>query len=176
MLALFPVYLVKLGLGQEVAVSMLTAALIGGVVLQLPIGWLSDRMDPRRLLVIGGVMMLGLPFLLGILIATGSFWLWPLLLVWGALPMGLNTVGLAMIGDRFQPNAIAGANAAFVALFETGSLAGPAIGGVGMNLFGPPSLIWVFAGGALLFLILAACRSIAAGVPRTTADRRNDGD
>ncbi len=40
-LTLLPVYGVRLGLGQDTAVLMLSVFLAGSVVLQLPIGWLA---------------------------------------------------------------------------------------------------------------------------------------
>ena len=50
MLALLPVYGVQKGLDAETASLLLTMFVMGGVVGQIPIGILADKMDRRLLL------------------------------------------------------------------------------------------------------------------------------
>src|SRR5262245_28998445 len=49
-LGLLPVYGVKKGLSRETAALMLTAFIIGNVVLQFPIGWLADHWSKRGMM------------------------------------------------------------------------------------------------------------------------------
>lgn len=156
-LSLFPVYILRVGLDQDAAVLMLSAILLGNVVLQLPIGWLADRVDRRRLLIAFGGVLLVIPAGFTWLLAH-EIVLWPALVIWGGVSFGLYTVGLTLLGDRFPPAAFASANAAFVAVVEAGGLSGPILAGGAMDLLGHQGFMIVLAGAAGLFLCLAVWR------------------
>lgn len=160
--SLLAVYGVRIGVPQDQAVVMLSVMLLGNLALQLPIGWLADRVDRRRFMVFCGVVFLVCPLALPAVI-DGSPLLWPLLVIWGGAAIGIYTLALTILGDRFPPAALAGANAAVVAVYETGSVTGPIIGGAGMDAAGPEGLMWVLAGSAGVFLIFALYRQIKRG-------------
>src|SRR5690606_15684335 len=115
----------------------LTMIGLGNVLLQIPIGLVSDCMRDRRLLLLicagvglGGMLLL--PFV------YESWWsAAALLFVWGGVVAGLYTVGFAHLGSRLSGNDLAMANAAFVFCYGIGMLAGPQVLGLGMDLFGP---------------------------------------
>jgi MFS family permease len=48
-LTFLPMYAMKLGWGEQGATALVATLLVGAIVLQLPIGWLGDRVDRRRL-------------------------------------------------------------------------------------------------------------------------------
>ncbi len=72
-----------------------------------------------------------------------------LLIVWGGLTGGLYTVGLAFLAARFHGQELAGANAAFVMLYNIGLTVGPPIAGLGMDA----SPVW---GMAIAFAVFFA--------------------
>ncbi|MFQ5535306.1 MAG: MFS transporter [Sphingomonadales bacterium] len=120
----------------------------GNVFLQLPIGILADKMNRQRLLVIcAGAGLFGgisLPLVIGV-----PWLLWPTLFLWGGVVVGLYTVGLTMLGERFSGPDLVGANAAFVMLYGLGALAAPPVAGAAMDLWNPHGL-----GGSLALLCL----------------------
>ncbi len=59
--------------------------------------------------------------------------LWAILLVWGGIAGTFYTVGLAHLGARFEGAALAGANAAFLVLYNVGLVLGPPVVGGGMD-------------------------------------------
>jgi MFS family permease len=130
--ALLPVYGLANGFTAESAAFLVSVLSIGSVLLQLPIGMLSDRVDRR--LVLLGVAGLGLASSLAIPLAMErTMLLYPLLVVWGGVIGGLYTVGLAHLGARFTGAELAAANAAFVILYNAGVVAGPPLIGLGMD-------------------------------------------
>jgi MFS family permease len=137
-LSLLPVYGVRLGFDVTTAANMLTALVVGNVVLQLPIGWLADRFDRRVVLAaLAAVTMAGLAVLP---LAAGSFWQWPVLVVAGASGYGVYTVALAILGDRFTGHELIAGSASFATFWGAGALIGSLLGGAAMQAFGPQGL------------------------------------
>jgi MFS family permease len=155
--AMVPLYGLRVGLDQSAALGLLTAVILGGIVLQYPIGWLADRVARR--------LMLTVVALLGAAVAL----LWPLTmsdypfaLALGALLGGLilsyYSIGLALLGQRFGLEDLAVANAAFIVCYELGTVTGPTIAGVAMDLWDPHGLTLTIAVPSLLFAGLAFVR------------------
>ena len=159
--ALLPIYSLASGLDQRTAVEMLSVFVAGNLVSQIPIGWLADKIDRRLILMACAAMgvagPVALPFAIG-----SPLLLWPLLFVWGGTVVGLYTVGLTLLGQRFRAADLAGANVAFVTIYEIGSVAGPAAAGAAMDAWQPHGLVLVPALACAAFLAVAAVRYRAA--------------
>jgi MFS family permease len=154
--ALFPVYGLRNAMPETTAATLISIVAAGNVVSQIPLGWLSDRMDrPRLLLICALVGVLGciaMPFT----IAEPRFF-FAVLFIWGGFTGGLYTVGLAHLGSRFTGADLANANAAFVMLYSIGLIAGPPFVGAGMDLLGSHGF------AAALALMLALYAGLIAG-------------
>ena len=137
-------------------ISMFVAAFyIGATALQFPLGWLSDRMDRRRL-----IMFASLIGAIGALIGTvvgGSF---PLLILAALLVGGtanpLYSLLMAYTNDFLEHDQMAAASAGMMFINGVGAISGPIIVGVIMETFGPAGyfgmicvLLMVLAGYAL---------------------------
>lgn len=153
--ALLPIYGLRNGLGEDAVVAMVSVFLIGNAALQLPVGWLSVRIPRRRLL--AGLAGLGLvaPLLLAPALGSGLA-LWALLFLWGGSVIGFYTVGLVALGERFSGSRIAAANAAFVMVFELGSVTGPALTGAALAAWTPHGFVVALAGICAFFLVFLA--------------------
>ena len=153
MMSFLHIFGLRNSLPMESALLMLTVVFSGTIVLQIPIGWLADKFNRHRLLLIHGILLFVIP--LAVMVMFDTFALWPVLFLWGGLTMGIYTVALTLLGDRFKPIELAAANAVFVAVYEIGSLGGPLSSGISMDLFGAQGLMIVYALSAALFLITA---------------------
>lgn len=156
--ALFPVYGSRIGYSEADAALLLSAVGLGNVLLQIPLGLLSDRMrDRRHLLVacalVGLAGVLALPFFAGNWHASAA-----ILFVWGGVVAGLYTIGLAHLGARLSGRDLASANAAFVLCYGIGMLVGPQAIGIGMDVAGPDGFAWSIAAFFAAYLVLAAFR------------------
>lgn len=133
------VYAVRLGSTEESATLLVAAWGIGNMVLQPPIGWLADQIDRRLVLILCGIVGVLGAFALPMTQGAG----WPgliLAFVWGGSIAGLYSVGLAHLGANFKGSELAAANAAFAMLYALGTMAGPGLGGVAMDLWDPHGL------------------------------------
>jgi len=137
-LSLFPVYGMQNGLDISTSANILTALIVGNVLLQLPIGWLCDKFPHRRILagcaLITSVLLLLIPFVIN------SALKWPLLIIIGTAGYGVYTVSLTSLGDRFKGIELVNGSAAFAVMWGFGALFGSVSGGWAMLGFGPHGL------------------------------------
>ncbi len=164
--ALFPVYGNRIGYSEADAALLLTMIGLGNVLLQIPIGMISDRIGDRRylLLICALVGLAGAAFMP--MFAANWHLMSVLLFVWGGVVAAMYTVGLAHLGSKLSGHELASANAAFVLCYGVGMVLGPQAIGIGMDIAGPNGFGYALA---LFFAIY-----IAVGVGRlvVTAGRR----
>ena len=132
-MSFLPLHAMRAGWGERPATLLLSVLLLGAVLMQLPIGWLADRIN-RRKLVIG----LGLASAIGALmwpLAIGSpLVAYPLLFVWGGLFVGIYTVMMAIVGSRFHGGDLVSVYAAMSVAWGLGAFVGPGAAGAAMEL------------------------------------------
>ncbi len=151
-LSFLPLYAMRLGWAEAPATQLVTTLLVGAILLQLPIGWLGDRMDRRRLvLILAGLATLGAllwPFLLG-----QGLICYAALFVWGGVFVGIYTVMLAVVGDRFKGGELVGVYAVMGLVWGAGALVGPLLSGAANDLtrHGLPLAVAVMCGAFALF-------------------------
>ncbi len=136
-LGMAPVYASRLGLSVgEVSIFMI-ALVMGGVVLQWPLGKLSDLFDRRKVILVIAITA-ALASLLVQAVAGVSFA--ALLLacaLMGGLVLSLYPIFLAYTNDWLEPNQMVAASGTLVLLFGAGAILGPSGAGYLMSLYGP---------------------------------------
>ena len=154
--SLLPIYGLRLGMDVPAAVLLVTAVLLGLTLIQLPIGWIADHMDRRRLLLLATLS--GLSLTLAFSVTATTILQWPILFLLGASIGSIWAVSLALIGDDFDPQHVAGANAVRAILYGGAAMAGPLISGTAMDLWVPHGLIAALVVMWLIYLPFAARR------------------
>ena len=167
MLTLLPIYGLRQGFTQDVALLMVSVVVVGDAALQLPIGLLADRISRRDLFRGCGVVLLvsslGIPLLLH------SPLIWPLLVLFGASAGGLFTLSLILIGERYRDDELVRANAHIAQLWGLGCLIGPLATGAASQWISGHALPLLMALGAGVFIWLAFRRdAFAEGAPVTS--------
>ncbi|AJO81446.1 MFS transporter [Pseudomonas chlororaphis] len=151
-LTLLPVYCLRQGFTEEIALAMVSTVVVGDALLQLPIGALADRVSRRALFtgcaVILLVSSLAIPLLLDTLL------IWPLWVLFGASAGGLFTLSLILIGERYRDDALVRANAHVAQLWGIGCLVGPLVAGAGSQWISGHALLLLMAAGALGLIVL----------------------
>ena len=149
--SLLPVYGVRSGLTESLAVLMLFFGALGGAVLQIPIGWLADHYNRLWVLSSCGIFgMLGvaaLPF-----VVTIPWLLCLVVFLWMGFFAGIYTVVMTLAGQWFRGLELATAMAAFGVFWGLG---GPLVSGVAMDLWNPHGLPAVFLGVAVVFVAVS---------------------
>jgi len=164
--ALFPVYGTRTGYSEADAALLLTMIGLGNVLMQVPIGMLSDKVADRRYLLLGCATVGFFGILALPLVAANWYVLAALLFVWGGVVAALYTIGLAHLGARLSGHELANANAAFVLCYGLGMVLGPQAIGIGMDRFGNDGFAWSLALFFALYIILAITRIALDHRPR----------
>jgi MFS family permease len=156
-----PIHGLRLGLPEIDAARLVSAFAIGNVLFQIPIGWLADRLDRRKVLI--GIALAGLALAASLLLTGKGFWPNALVLMGlGGMVGALYTVGLAHLAHRFTDADLVSANAAFVMLYSVGQMVGPPVVGAGIDLAGiagaPIAMAAILAAYAALVLARIGAR------------------
>ena len=134
-------------------ISLFVATIyVGGLLLQFPIGWVSDRMD-RRILILGVSAVGGAAALVGSLTADLYWVILGVAFLVGGTANPLYALLLAYVNDYLDTERMAGASGALIFVNGIGAITGPLVIGWLMAQMGPRGF-WLFV--ALLMLGLAA--------------------
>lgn len=154
MITFFPLFGIRMGLSQEVSLLILTTIAVGGMLLVLPLGWLADRVSRLGLLT-ACVLLSMIGFLL-----MPWFVQAPLAIVlvyafcFGGVEGMIYALGVTLVGERFKGQDLALATTAFTVAWGVGTIIGPMLSGIGMDLFGKQVLPFVAASFFALYLPL----------------------
>jgi MFS family permease len=153
MFGMAAVYGSLMGLSVPQISAMVALIYLGGLLFQYPIGWLSDRMDRRRLIVLVCMMGVGA----SVLAILGGALVGP----WGAIGASLliggsvnplYSLAVAHTNDYLAQEDMASASAGLLFLNGVGAVGGPLAVGFLMNALG--AFAYFLFIGALLGLIM----------------------
>ncbi len=148
---MMPVYGTAKGLNVAQISILVGLMYLGALILQYPLGWISDRMDRRRLIiyitVFGAIgMLIGFPFL------NHVHALYALSFFAGGLASPLYSLMIAHTNDYLDPGDMAAASGALIFLSGVGAIGAPIVAGLLMARFGPDSFFFVLE---FIFAVIA---------------------
>lgn len=146
------VYATQIGLTVREITVFIAMMYVGGVVLQYPIGWASDRMDRRRLIVLVAAACV-FATLIGVTGIGGYTGLLVASFLIGGTANPLYALLLAYTNDYLENDDMASASARLIFINGTGAIAGPLITGWLMSAIGPHGF-FLFIGTLMGLLIL----------------------
>lgn len=168
----FPLYGLRIGLEGHWISLLLLAFGVGSLVLQLPLGMLSDRIGRKPVLIVcgltGALAFLAIP-------AAGSqvAVLFLLFAIAGGVVGSFFTLGLAYAADILPRAMLPTANVIASIHFSIGSMMGPTLGGYGIRYVSVHS-IFLFLGAAFLLFSLLGF-GFRAGKIKTRPSNKGEG-
>jgi MFS family permease len=158
--AFLPLYGADLGMTQAEAAKLLSVAMVGAVLFQLPIGYLADRFSTTAVMIgCGGLVALGCQFFPSV---GSDLGLWVLCFVIGGVAFGLQTAVMTEMSSRFVGGYLAAGNVAIGLMAGGASMVAMPVTGTAMDLIGPngyPVIIGAVFGGIALIYAAKALRS-----------------
>jgi len=143
-IAFFPLFGIDIGLSETRTLSLLTTFALGGVVLQLPLGWLADHVERNRLLLTCIITtmtgFLVLPAVISLAVSGPIF-----AFVLGGAESMIYVLGVILLGQTFRGAELAAASVLFTGMWGAGTMLGPVLVGAGMDLFGDQSMPYLIS-------------------------------
>ena len=155
-MSLLSVYGTLNGYDYSQAALLAAVAMTGGIVLQIPLGYISNQHEPRIVLLFCGVgaifLLTLLPHAMGFRVAAlgVSFML-------GGLLAGFYTIGLICIAKYCRGVGISAANGCFVSICGLGELVGPLATGASIHYLGSPGFVVGLTLMLALYLLTIVC-------------------
>lgn len=149
---------------QEIAIFMACGSL-GGLALTWPIGWLSDRID-RRVVVIGTAAIAAISLMaMPVLLPKGSpVWMYYVCVgVFGSVVIPTYSVVAAHVNDLATPEEFVAASGGLLILFSLGAALGPVAAGAAMGQLGPVGLVYAIVAAQAAMALWGVYRIIARG-------------
>lgn len=129
----------------------ITTAIVGGALFQYPIGWLSDRVDRR--LVMLALCLLGAASAGAVAYSVGQAWHLGAVFLFGASAMPMYAISLAMAADNSACSEFVEIGTSVLMLNALSSAVAPLLLGQIMTVFDPTALFWASAGTYGLFAV-----------------------
>lgn len=162
--ALGPAFAYDLGFGANRVSYFMATIVLGGVALQWPLGYLSDRID-RRIVIIGVLSLAAAASFLIPILGHSEAALFGLAAVFGGMMLSVYSLCVSHTNDWLEREESIRASRALFMAFGVGAMFGPVIAGAAVGALGP-SMLFVYTGAANVALILfAAWRAIRRGPP-----------
>ncbi|APX21331.1 MAG: MFS transporter [Rhodobacteraceae bacterium] len=134
-------------------ISLFVAMLFAGaLVLQYPIGWLSDQID-RRKVIFGAAALGAVACGFGWLVSGDIWFVMAAAFLAGGVTTPLYALFLAYTNDALSADEMPAASGGLVFTFGLGAIAGPLVTGWAMQWLGPNGF-WLFLGAT--FVVISA--------------------
>lgn len=166
-ISLLPAYALEAGASTQSSLRLLTVLLVGGITLQLLVGWLADHVDRARMLAALGALLAVGAAGFAALVGQGGLTAYAAAFALGGVVVAFYAVGLTMLGQQVATGQLAVANAGFLVSYELGATVGPVLGGAAMDLWRPHGLAVLVAlvGAGFAVAVLRSAR----GARRSTS-------
>lgn len=158
-IAITPVFGVSIGLNQGEAAALLFALQAGSLLLQWPLGWLSDRFD-RRYIIAGlaaGTSIVSVVILFASMNGAGTLILWAFA-AWGGFALCIYSVCAAHACDIIEPEHIISTIGTLLFSWAVGVTIGPLFGAMAMAALGPGGLFIYSAAVCLVLTVFVVVR------------------
>ena len=144
--ALLPVWGSEIGIGVSLPIFLLSSMQLGSLVVQWPLGWLSDKVDRRWVI----VSCLGLVAAFSVVLAldppTSRIALLIVFVLFGGAALSYYGICAAHAADHAPAGGMTRLAAGLLFMWATGAASGPLLAAKMMELAGAPGL-FLFCGG-----------------------------
>lgn len=161
-----PVYAEQIGMSVADVVTFVSVGIIGGALIQYPLGYLSDRWDRRMVLLLATIGALASALVLVFFAGSGAFLNFLIVFAFGSFAMPLFSLSAAHANDRAGKDEFVVVNAALMLFYSFGAIGGPFAASFAMQRYGATALFSFVAVVYAVFIVFIIVRMQArSGVP-----------
>lgn len=152
--AFLSIYGMDKGLSDKQAVSLVSCIFWGGIAIQFFLGMLADRFGSVKILaMVTAVNAIG-AFILPVLIGSPSEGFWVYMFLWGGTIPPVYILIATCIGHAYKGAGLANATLAFILMYGIGSMLGPNITSMTIDMLTPhglPIVVGIVSTASCLF-------------------------
>ncbi|MEM8842107.1 MAG: MFS transporter [Pseudomonadota bacterium] len=152
-----PLFGLENGLSQGQIALFLSASMIGGILVQYPVGWVADKFDRRTVLVFLSLAAIGC-CIWTTLSSSSPIMLYAAAALFGATSYPVFSVSSALANDRATPDMMLEVNASLIFYYSVGALISPTVSAYLINEYGSDALFYFIAGAHLALVLFALYR------------------
>jgi MFS family permease len=171
--ALTPLYGAKIALPAETTIGLVTAFSMGGMLAQTPVGWLSDRLDRRWMLLVQGILAALLCAAIIVLADRFAPLLFVLFFLYGATALTIYPVGIAFANSQIDSRHMVSASGGLLLLYSVGNVMTPGLAAGLMAAVAPYALFVLLGSGAALVSV-GACFNLWRKTASPIVDSASD--
>jgi MFS family permease len=145
LLGMGAVYANAIGMGVREISLFMAAALAGGMLLQWPVGHLSDYFDRRVIITIVTLLAAVVALIAGLAGGHSMPILLTAIFVFGGLSFPLYSLCIAHTNDHLEPEQMVAASGRLILAASIGSIVGPTLTATLMSLAGAAGFFWCLA-------------------------------
>ncbi len=173
LLSVGAIYAARQGFGIQEISTFMAAMVAGGVIFQMPIGALSDKLGRRKLIIMVSLAScLSALLCFGVSHSEGMLALYVSAFILGGFAMTIYGLCTAYTNDHLDPSQYVAASSALLMMNGAGAIAGPALSTGLMGAIGPsayfPTLAVIFFANAAFAIYRTTVR------PAPAADRQSN--
>ena len=159
------VFAARIGFDEAAIAALMSATIIGGALLQMPIGHLSDKHDRRTVLVLTSLAAAVAAAAAGFMVLGERPGLSIVAFLYGGLMFSVYAISVAHANDRLVPTQVLGATRGLLLLYGLGALFGPLVGGLVMDYAGPVGLPFMSSAALALLAVYGTYRMVRRAPP-----------
>ncbi|MEK6747123.1 MAG: MFS transporter [Pseudomonadota bacterium] len=163
------VFILRMGYAQEAIAWFMSASLVGGLLVQWPLGVISDRINRRYVIILAATLV----FIPSVILSLMALWDSPseLFGIWWLVAIGaffgagfhpLYSLCIAHANDFIEPEHLVRASSGLQFVQGMGAIVGPLIAGVLMYL-GGYAMLFLYIGALAALFILYTLQRMAEG-------------
>lgn len=148
-----PIYGQEIGLSHKEIGYFLATVLVGGALVQFPVGYFADKFDRRWVLIWISLLSIAACALLSLYGASTRTMIFALAFAFGATTYPIYSLSAAHANDFAEPSARLELNASLLFCYAIGAILSPPIAASVIDTYGP-SALFVFIAMAHVFLVV----------------------
>ncbi|MBY8974255.1 MFS transporter [Rhodobacteraceae bacterium NNCM2] len=152
-----PLFGLENGLNQAQIAIFLSVSMIGGILVQYPIGWLADKFERRMVLIFISLAAVG-SCLWTIQVSSSPMLLYLSAALFGVTSYPVYSISSALANDRATPEMVLELNASLIFFYSLGAVISPTLSAYLINEYGPSALFVFIAASHLALIVFALYR------------------
>ncbi|MBK2026421.1 MFS transporter [Francisella philomiragia] len=133
---LLPIFMVRVNIQHDMVSVLMMTTILGGMLLQVPIGKISDLIDRRKVILLAGAGIL-IASLLIVIFHTSYLIFGVVIFVFGGCAFVIYPLSISHASDFLEENEVLGAIGVLTIAYGIGSVVSPVIISSVMSVFGP---------------------------------------